>query len=1247
MANGENLGSINYSVDVDYSALIAAGQAQDQFTQKARDTASEMTKYKYVTSSVTKEYRSLKASIDPAYKAQQQFAAGADLIQKELNSGRITLSQYSKDMANLRATTRATAQVGGMFRSSFGGVGTIAQQAGYQIGDFATQVASGQSAMMAFTQQAPQFAGAFGPGGAVLGAVIAIGGAITGGLVRAFSEGEEGASQLSQSMEYLDEVMGRTESGAMGLTERIRDLAKESRAAAQIELQRGLVEAASAFNSARTSLYDAAEDALDTTILGDFDAAVSQAERLARMGVDVNDAFSEFATTGAQFREGINLIRDEAENLNDEFGISIGASRTLIGALGAVKADPTVAGFQALQQAIFEATKSSDNVTPAFMRTASEMSNLASQAVEAAKRGEQLEEWIANLDEALRESDPALLARQTALQNITTALEDEYLALTMSDRLLLQHRLNVVGATEAEQERALALYDAAEALRVKAQADEEARMATERAAKEAERRADAEEKAARRAAEAWESVRRSDWNDFQNLLDKIDPLGAKMRKLGEDIAVVQMAFGRGWIDEGQADEIVNALTEAAENGGQAFVNEWQKAADNVAQSLQDAIASGDWDKIGDAIGNSLATSIAGIVNKTITDSLAKDLTANSSALAQIGGAFAGPIAGAVAGGAIQLAMSELSDFFSGSDWDPTEARQAAQGTGTVLGSIDAKSESIAKAVDISAGASRELVGINRDMLRALQTLQLGIAGASGMVARSYGGLSMPADFTRTISGSDFDLTGGIMPIYDEALGAAFDFYDGAFDVFSFGTFDLGGALGSVFGGSTEVKDFGIQFFGATLDEMIRGWRDGDNYYTAQAYATIKRDGGWFGSDKRWDEYQRLGTDAENQISLVFMGIRDSVTAGAEALGMSSTEIQSALDGFQVETQKISLEGLSAEEQTAELEAVFSSIFDQAAGAVVPYLDDFQRAGEGLGETLARVATQVQVTEQAVDMLGLQFSDLAGAELIEASDRLIELNGGLDQFISNMQNFIGNFATEAQQFEINANTLAQGMGSLPLPETREGFWQLLQAQDASTAAGAENIATLLRLQGTADQYYSAIEKAQDEAQKAQEQYYATEISGQRSRLQEAQRANRAVQSAMDSMLFQSSAVQEASRQSAIRTLEQIANAGRVSDIGQLQSALDAATQLDQGRYSTFADYAREYARTAGVIGSVGDVTQTAEDREARMLRSLESQLEAIKGLRDDLERSQLAIIKQANKTAKTLERFEIDGIEVRA
>jgi len=53
---------------------------------------------------------------------------------------------------------------------SLGGI----QQAGYQIGDYAVQVANGTSKMQAFGQQAGQFFQIFGPFGAVLGAAISV-----------------------------------------------------------------------------------------------------------------------------------------------------------------------------------------------------------------------------------------------------------------------------------------------------------------------------------------------------------------------------------------------------------------------------------------------------------------------------------------------------------------------------------------------------------------------------------------------------------------------------------------------------------------------------------------------------------------------------------------------------------------------------------------------------------------------------------------------------------------------------------------------------------------------------------------------------------------------------------------------------------------------------------------------------------------------------------------------------------------
>lgn len=54
------------------------------------------------------------------------------------------------------------------------------QQVGYQVQDLTVQLQNGTSAFVAIGQQGSQLAGAFGPGGAVIGAVIALGSAIAG-----------------------------------------------------------------------------------------------------------------------------------------------------------------------------------------------------------------------------------------------------------------------------------------------------------------------------------------------------------------------------------------------------------------------------------------------------------------------------------------------------------------------------------------------------------------------------------------------------------------------------------------------------------------------------------------------------------------------------------------------------------------------------------------------------------------------------------------------------------------------------------------------------------------------------------------------------------------------------------------------------------------------------------------------------------------------------------------------------------
>ena len=87
-------------------------------------------------------------------------------------------AQISRTTANINATNssmRGFAQASGLANvaTQKWAKGAL-QQAGYQVGDFAVQVANGTNGLQAFGQQAPQLLQIFGPAGAVIGAVVAV-----------------------------------------------------------------------------------------------------------------------------------------------------------------------------------------------------------------------------------------------------------------------------------------------------------------------------------------------------------------------------------------------------------------------------------------------------------------------------------------------------------------------------------------------------------------------------------------------------------------------------------------------------------------------------------------------------------------------------------------------------------------------------------------------------------------------------------------------------------------------------------------------------------------------------------------------------------------------------------------------------------------------------------------------------------------------------------------------------------------
>jgi hypothetical protein len=116
-------------------------------------------------------------------------------------------------------------------------LGQTVGQAGYQLQDFAVQVQAGTSWLTALSQQGSQFLGIFGTGGAIAGAVLAVG-ALAAGFIdtrSATDAAKDAAEAYKKSLETLSELMDSA-------FDKARKLREES-AQSIIATQRRLAEA--------------------------------------------------------------------------------------------------------------------------------------------------------------------------------------------------------------------------------------------------------------------------------------------------------------------------------------------------------------------------------------------------------------------------------------------------------------------------------------------------------------------------------------------------------------------------------------------------------------------------------------------------------------------------------------------------------------------------------------------------------------------------------------------------------------------------------------------------------------------------------------------------------------------------------------------------------------------------------------------------------------------------------------------
>lgn len=252
-------------------------------------------------------------------------------------AGHIRLAGQQAQASGAVAAAAATRMDVAMTRgtASTGRMGQAMQQAGYQVGDFAVQVGSGQNAIMAFTQQGTQLISMFGPWGAVVGAA----GAIVGALVLSLTNLGDAANDAKGPMGALDDLTDdlagtmRTAAGdADELARSYAGLSEEARTLESIMLNIAIRKAqdrlAENLESARNAMRDALMGAIpggtaemwrdEAEAIGQvnsaLDATLDYHERAARLASPgVSEAYRAVTEAGAGYAATEREITAEIE----------------------------------------------------------------------------------------------------------------------------------------------------------------------------------------------------------------------------------------------------------------------------------------------------------------------------------------------------------------------------------------------------------------------------------------------------------------------------------------------------------------------------------------------------------------------------------------------------------------------------------------------------------------------------------------------------------------------------------------------------------------------------------------------------------------------------------------------------------------------------------------------------------------------------------------------------------------------
>lgn len=445
---------------------------------------------------------------------------------------------------------------------------------------------------------------------------------------------------------------------------------------------------------------------------------------------------------------------------------------------------------------------------------------------------------------------------------------------------------------------------------------------------------------------------------------------------------------------------------------------------------------------------------------------------------------------------------------SGSSGNVSSAqRQATQGTGTSLGDDKKQSDSIGASIKDIASNTNDSLTYSSKMLSSLKNIEAALTGVTNsllvngtdVAGNKFNSASTVGTFGAASAQGIKDILNPLQAFTSKALK----------------TF-----LAPGFGSSKSLQDSGLTFgSGQTVGSVEQ------NGLAAQSYQDVQTKHKalfvTYGTSNSRDT-QNLDPSTSAAFTDVIKGMVSTVTLAAQGLGMSTTDVADKLKSEAISIKDISLKGLTGDQITKQLEAVFSAFGDKLVSDTLGgTVSKFQQSGEGLLQTAVRVASGVEQASSELNKLGLtaiKFSDVVNtsgdvateivrqtivmkegatgisdiintlqgtasdlakeyASLISVRSSLQQLNiagdvssellnaaGGLQALQTSLSSYTTNYFTTAEQNAMKLQDMEASFTQLGLqmPATRAQFVALVKQLSAGGVAGQDLAAKVLNL-----------------------------------------------------------------------------------------------------------------------------------------------------------------------------------------